>query len=129
MSTPRVLSVGQCGVDHPAISRFLRDAAGAEATAAATAREATDALRSGGYDLVLVNRVFDRDGGSGLDLIRSLKSDPDLSNVAVMLVSNYEDAQQQAVEAGARPGFGKSQLGDPEASRKVKEALGGSSGP
>ena len=110
MANPRVLSVGQCGVDHSAISRFLKDAVGAETTPAATAKEAVDAVRSGGYDLVLVNRVFDRDGGSGLDLIRDLKADPSTAEVPVILVSNYEDAQQQAAAVGALPGFGKAEL-------------------
>jgi hypothetical protein len=31
----------------------------------------------------------------------------------VMLVSNHEDAQRAAVEAGAVPGFGKAALGHP----------------
>ena len=45
-------------------------------------------LRAGEFDLVLVNRVLDADGSSGLDLIRAIKADPDLANVPVMLVSN-----------------------------------------
>lgn len=123
MANPRVLSVGQCGFDHSTISRFLKDAVGAEATPAATAKEALDAVRSGGVDLVLVNRVFDRDGGSGLDLIRDLKSDPATAEVPVILVSNYDDAQQQAVAAGALKGFGKADLGTDSARSVVKEAL------
>jgi CheY-like chemotaxis protein len=62
---------------------------------------------------VLVNRVLDADGSSGLELIRALKAEEQLRDVPVLLVSNYEDAQAQAVQAGAVPGFGKAELGQP----------------
>jgi len=61
----------------------------------------------------LVNRVLD--GGfsidSGIELIRRTTgrngNDP-----RCLLISNHRDAQEQAVAAGARPGFGKSELFD-----------------
>ena len=40
-----------------------------------------------------------------------------------MLVSNYEDAQASAVEAGALPGFGKSELRGERVKRLLAEAL------
>jgi two-component system chemotaxis response regulator CheY len=119
MNVPRVLSVGQCGFDHTRISHFLRDAFGAATIAAESAEKALAALRSGPVQLVLVNRVFDRDGASGLDLIRSIKADPSLSPVPTILISNYADAQAQAVSLGALPGFGKADL----SSAKAREAL------
>ena len=63
---------------------------------------------------MLVNRILDRTGEEGLDFIRDLKADPALASVPVMLVSNFADAQRQAVELGARPGFGKDAIGRPE---------------
>jgi two-component system chemotaxis response regulator CheY len=106
----KVLSVGQCGYDHGSITRQVRARFGAEVVGASDAPEAVAALRQGGFDLVLVNRVLDGDGSSGLDLIRTLKADPALSGVPVMLVSNHESAQDQAVSLGALKGFGKSDL-------------------
>jgi two-component system chemotaxis response regulator CheY len=114
VSRPRILSVGQCGYDHGQISRQLGRQHDAEVAAAATHDEALAAVRAGGIDLVLVNRIGDRDGASGLDLIRALKADPQTSAVPVMLVSNLPDAQEEAVNLGAIRGFGKSELGSPK---------------
>jgi len=43
--------------------------------------------------------------------------------VPVMLVSNYQEAQQQAVGAGAVPGFGKDSLGRPSMIALLKPFL------
>jgi two-component system chemotaxis response regulator CheY len=125
MTTRRVLSVGQCGPDHGSIRRALQSAFAAEVTACDSAGEAIEQLRGGAFDLVLVNRVFDADGDSGLDLIRRLKADPELQGVPVMLVSNFEDAQAQAVAAGAAPGFGKSALQAAQTKERLRPYLGG----
>lgn len=124
MARHRVLSVGQCGFDHSSISRFLQGSFGAEVVAAATASEALQSLQQGEYRLVLVNRVGDRDGAPGVALIRQLKADPALRELPVMLVSNYADAQEEAVEAGALRGFGKSDLASPETRTRLAEFLG-----
>ena len=63
------------------------------------------------FDLILVNRVFDTDGGNGIDMIRSWAEKKSAGETPIMLVSNYEDAQQSAIAAGAVPGFGKGSLG------------------
>jgi two-component system, chemotaxis family, chemotaxis protein CheY len=110
MDKPRILSVGQCSFDHASISRHLGKTYGAEVTGADTKGQALTSLRAGEFDLVLVNRVLDGDGSSGLDLIRAIKADPELAGVPVMLVSNYEDAQAEAKAVGALPGFGKADL-------------------
>ena len=41
----------------------------------------------------------------------------------VMLVSNYEDSQRQAVLAGAAPGFGKSALGQSQMIDRLRQFL------
>jgi two-component system chemotaxis response regulator CheY len=111
---PRVLSVGQCGFDQVALSHHFRKFFDAEVIAAATFSVALSALTAGGFDLVLVNRVTDRDGSLGLDFIRALKAAGSYASVPVMLVSNYRDAQDQAEALGASPGFGKAELKTPE---------------
>jgi two-component system chemotaxis response regulator CheY len=119
---PRVLSVGQCGFDHGKIARHMKQAFGAEVVAADTFPEALEALRGGPpFDLVLVNRVTDADGSRGLDLVRDLNGGP----TPVMLVSNYPEAQEQAVSLGALPGFGKSDLGLPAVHERLKRVLVG----
>src|SRR5262245_42002286 len=111
MVAKRVLSVGQCQADHARLSASLRRAFDVEVIPAEGAVEALERVGKEGFDLVLVNRVFDADGGSGLDFIRRLSQGS--PGLPVMLVSNYEDAQQEAVAAGALPGFGKASLDGP----------------
>lgn len=110
MDSPRILSVGQCSFDHSSIARHLKKSYGAEVAGANTKSEALVTLRAGEFDLVLVNRVFDGDGTSGLDLIRAIKAEPELAGIPLMLVSNYQDAQDEAKALGALPGFGKADL-------------------
>ncbi len=122
MTAKRVLSVGQCAADHMGVTWTFRPL-GVEVTPAATQAQALDRLRKEAFDLVLVNRVFDADGDSGVELIRRIKADEALRATPVMLVSNYADAQKQAVEAGAEPGFGKAELGRQEMLDKVRPYL------
>jgi two-component system chemotaxis response regulator CheY len=123
MSGKRILSVGQCGADHWSLETLLQRQFGAEVLGADTAADAKTQLRRGGIDLVLVNRVFDRDGSPGLDLIADLKGDAALAQVPVMLVSNHRDAQQQAMALGALPGFGKAALSAPATLEQLRAIL------
>ena len=126
MASYRVLSVGQCGFDHARLSQYLKSAFNAQVQRADTAAQALQSLREGGrYDVVLVNRVFDLDAARGLDLIRAIVDDPATNQVPVMLVSNYPEAQQAAVEAGAREGFGKAELGTPRVRTLLSSVLHG----
>jgi CheY-like chemotaxis protein len=124
MSAKRVLSVGQCLADHGSISRVLGREFGAEVVPADTADEALARLRQGPFALVLVNRVLDGDGSPGVDVVRRLKADEALRAVPVMLVSNYDDAQQGAVQEGAVKGFGKGQLTSPATRERLRPFLG-----
>lgn len=108
--TSRVLDVGQCAMDHGAISRLITKSFGAQVDRAHTLAEALDAVGSRSYDLVLVNRILDTDGSAGMAVLEAIKQNPRTAAVRVMLVSNYADAQAQAVAAGAEPGFGKNSL-------------------
>ena len=124
MAGKRVLSVGQCYADHGSITRTLGQHFGAEVVAADSAEEAKDRLRREAFDLVLVNRVLDANGHSGLDVIRQIKGDDESQKVPVMLVSNYDDAQEQAVGLGAERGFGKAALGHPAMLGRLERWLG-----
>lgn len=129
MSSRRVLSVGQCAYDHGKISRHLSQALGVDVEGEDTAEDALSTLAQKPFDLVLVNRVGDADGARGVDLIRAIKADSRTAGVPVMLVSNYEDAQSEAVAAGALPGFGKADLARPETLKRLQAVLDGSSNP
>jgi CheY-like chemotaxis protein len=120
----RVLSVGQCMADHTGIAWTLRQHFAAEVVPADTAAEALDRLRQEPFDLVLVNRIFDADGDSGLDVIRRLQANEKLRHVPVMLVSNYPEPQRQAQELGAKPGFGKAALCEAPTIARLQAFLG-----
>jgi two-component system chemotaxis response regulator CheY len=119
----KVLSLGQCAADNFAITHFLEGNFGAEVIAADTAPEALAYLRNDHFDLVLVNRLLDVNGASGLAFISQVKEDPSLASVPIMLISNYADAQQQALTRGALPGFGKATLSDVEVINRLKPLL------
>jgi CheY-like chemotaxis protein len=122
--TKRVLDVGQCGPDHAAIRAFLSRHFDVEVVQAHGLQDTLDHLRRGRFDLVLVNRKLDADYSDGIEIVRQIKADPAIANVAVMLVTNYPDHQAAAVSAGALHGFGKLQYGDPATREKVAAALG-----
>lgn len=125
MPEQRILSVGQCMPDHNTLVYRLKQRFGARVTPAETFDEALGALRSGSYALVLVNRVSDADGSLGVELIRTLKADPGLASVPVMLVSDLAAAQADAVSLGALSGIGKSELSNPSALERIATALAG----
>lgn len=123
MAGKRVLSIGQCGADHYSLSRTLREHFDAEVLSADSADEALRMLGSDSFDLVLVNRILDADGSAGIALIRRMQEDESLRRVPVMLVSNYEDAQREARQAGALLGFGKGSLGHPAMLARLRPLL------
>lgn len=121
--TKRVLDVGNCGFDHGAIKSLIEDNFDAIVAQANDADEATRQLTESPCDLVLVNRVFDRNGDSGLELIRDLTANGKAPKPPMMLITNYADYQDQAVELGARRGFGKSELNEPATLEKLHACL------
>jgi two-component system chemotaxis response regulator CheY len=123
MSEKHVLSIGQCGADHGSISRTFQQHFQARIVSADSADEALGLLRRESFDLVLINRVLDMDQTYGMEIIKQMKADEKLAATPVMLVSNYDDAQREAVSAGALPGFGKASLGQPQMLARVRDVL------
>ncbi len=109
----QVLSVGQCMLDHSAISRVLEAQFSAVVDYAPDVDSALAVMREQPYALVLVNRILDQTLEEGTDLIRKAKQDDQLRALPIMLVSNFEAAQQEAAALGAVPGFGKADLEAP----------------
>ena len=122
MSGSRVLSIGQCGFDGPQIERLFQQEHAARVDSVDSGEEAVERLKDGQYDLVLVNRRLDGDGSSGVALLEKLHAQS--PQVRFMLVSDRQDAQDEAVAKGALPGFGKSELRAPETAEKIRVALG-----
>src|SRR3954454_5251247 len=119
----RVLDVGQCGPDHAAIRMYLTRNFDCEIVQVDNAQGALTHLKSGKFDLALVNRKLDIDYSDGIDVIRALKADPATAGVPVMLVTNYPEHQEAAITAGAIRGFGKLEFGKPETRDRLAAVL------
>ena len=124
----RMVLVGHCGADTAMLSHALSLAVKDVPVVSANDVRALEGYASTD-SLLLINRVLDgRFGtGSGVELIAQIRARPEAP--AMMLVSNYEDAQAKAVEAGALPGFGKADAYDPATAARLLEAAGGSASP
>jgi hypothetical protein len=85
-------------------------------------RELRAAL-DGGVDLILFNRElgYGFEEEYGVDVIKYLK--PNYPALKMILVSNYPEAQQEAIAAGALPGFGKREIGSKRVTQLLKDAL------
>ncbi|MEX2216016.1 MAG: hypothetical protein WD768_18030 [Phycisphaeraceae bacterium] len=110
---PTIAIVGHCGADAYSLSHLARRVA-PQANIVVISDEASLAAHRHARALWFVNRVLDGAfaPGSGIDLIRRHAG---TGKATMALISNYADAQQQAVVAGAVPGFGKSEIGSPRA--------------
>lgn len=122
-----VLSVGQCGFDNGQIRDLLRLVDPAlEIRFADDQEETLRLLRAGNgrIRLVLVNRILDVDGSSGIELIRTIRANPEpFDHIPLMLISDLETAQASAIASGAVPGFGKSVIRSAQARELVRMAL------
>jgi hypothetical protein len=119
----KVVLVGHCGPDSSylriAVSKAGRDVKVLSADDA----EELKRLLDDGVDLLLLNRQLDFgfDEHEGIALIRGIRMK--YPSVKTMLVSNYPEAQEAAVKAGALPGFGKRDVSTPRVPALIRSAL------
>ncbi len=120
----KVLSVGQCLVDHLAISKLFHSL-GFEVEKIDTQEETIKKLKDkkSQYSLVLINRKLDVDNSEGIELLKKIKNDPEIQNTKVMIVSNYKDVQQMAQKLGALYGFGKAELDKEETKKRILQSI------
>ena len=121
--TKKVVLIGHCGPDSGYLRLAVTSADRAAQVLAADDEQSLQRLIDDGANLLLFNRVLDcgfseEDGAA---VIRRLKARH--PNLKMMLVSNYADAQQAAIAAGALPGFGKRELGTPGVAQLLRDAL------
>jgi CheY-like chemotaxis protein len=120
----KVALVGHCGPDASylrlAVARAVKDAQ----VVFADDQHALNKLIEAGVDLVLLNRQLDYgfETDEGVELIKRLRAK--VPSLKAMLVSNYPDAQQAALQAGAVEGFGKREIGSPKVADLIRSALG-----
>lgn len=119
----KVVLVGHCGPDSSFLKLAVNRALPGSSVVSADDAASLDKQIEQGAELLLLNRVLDYgfDVEEGAQLIRELK--PKHPKLKFMLVSNYDDAQQAAMRAGALPGFGKRDIGSPKVTEMLKGAL------
>jgi PleD family two-component response regulator len=122
MSQKTVLSIGQCRPDTAAIGYYLKSQFDVNVLTADLPDQAMAVLEANPVDLVMINRKLDADGSDGLEILTRIRGGSK-SAVPVMLVSNYADWQQKAVEMGAVYGFGKAELNRPETRTRLAAIL------
>ena len=120
----KIALVGHCGPDSSylriAVSKAERDVQVLSVDDDSDLKRALDE----GVDLLLLNRQLDYgfETDEGVELIKRLRAKA--PSLKAMLVSNYPDAQQAALQAGAVEGFGKREIGSPKVSELIRSALG-----
>jgi predicted oxidoreductase len=119
----KVALVGHCGPDSSYLRMTVSAADKSIKVLAADTEQELQHLLDDGVDLLLFNRVMDYGfaDDEGVAIIRRLREKH--PKVKMMLVSNFPEAQQAAVAAGALPGFGKRELGTPRVAQMLRDAL------
>ncbi len=98
---------------------------GFEVQTAVDGMDGWNAVRIGNFDLVITD--IDMPRMSGFDLVRSIKDDPRLYKIPVMIVS-YKDRdsdRRKGIEAGADYYLTKSSFHDETLTKAVQELIGG----
>jgi len=122
--TKKVLDVGNCGPDLATITRFLTSNFDCAVEQAHGPEDTLSKLRDGSYDLVTINRKLDRDYTDGVEILKAIKADAEISSVPVMIVTNLPEHQDAAVALGAERGFGKLEYELPGTLEKLTSILG-----
>lgn len=103
----QVLVAGNCDPDTRALQGLLKELGAGEIQVAESSQEVEQLLGKQTFQLVLLNRVFDSTGELALEILAKLTPQ---QRSRCMLISNFQDAHQAAVQLGAKAGFGKRQL-------------------
>jgi response regulator RpfG family c-di-GMP phosphodiesterase len=119
----KVLDVGNCNPDHASISRLLTSSFNVQVLRADNAAQTMAILATEPVGLILVNRKIDEDYSDGIEIIKQLKAEPKFASIPVMLITNYEEHQEQAMELGAIRGFGKLSLSSPDTISRLRQVL------
>ena len=118
-----VVLVGHCGPDSSYLKMAVQKSLPEAAVMSADDDADLQKLIGGGADLLLLNRQLDYGFAteSGVEVIQQLRTQH--PNLRMMLVSNYPEAQAEAIAAGALPGFGKREIGTPRVAQVLREAF------
>ncbi|TWT92400.1 response regulator [Stieleria varia] len=122
--TRLVIDCGNCGPDFHSIRQMVTSHFDATVVQTHGAQDTLELLRTRDVDLVTVNRKLDRDYSDGMEVVKLIRADPEVGSVPIMLVTNYPEHQEAAMELGCERGFGKLAIGDPETLELLTPFLG-----
>lgn len=118
---PTFVLIGHCGPDSYLLKNAINRAV---PEAKIVFADDDDALRPHlkPESILLVNRLLDGgfDEDTGVELIARFAQSP--TKPRMLLVSNHDDAQQQAEAVGALPGFGKREVNSARATERLRNA-------
>ena len=117
-----ILVVGNCSPDNAALAQMVHENFDVEIETASSNREADRVLSERRFDLVLVNRIFDATGESGIEMIERVTS-ASVDSPPILIMTNFADQRQLAIEKGAEGGFGKSELNSPSTVETLRRFL------
>ncbi len=117
-----VLIVGHCDLDNPQITSLVEKNFSSNVTRLKLSKRAIEYLEKENYDLVIINRIGAFDQESGLELIKKIKEDGRFKT-PLMMVTNYKDQMDKAVEEGAVPGYGKDMIHDKDTIELLSQYL------
>ncbi|MCB9844816.1 MAG: hypothetical protein H6811_02355 [Phycisphaeraceae bacterium] len=119
-----VVLVGHCGPDAYLLRNVVHRVAPDRDVKRADDDASLESLAPGAA-LLLINRRLDGafTNASGVELIREIRDRRGASAPAMILVSNFADAQAMAQANGALPGFGKAELNRALVGERLRAAL------
>ena len=118
-----VLIVGHCDADNPLITSLVEKNFSAKVTREKLLKKAIGCLEKQDYDLVIINRIGAFDQEEGLELIKEIKKDGRF-NTPLMMITNFKEQMDKAIESGAVQGYGKDKLYDEETVELLSKYLG-----
>lgn len=123
MTSRTILSVGQCRPDTAAITQFFTSNFDARVITSDLPADTMETLASVQVDLILINRKLDADYSDGMEILKAIRKESTFADIPVMLISNFPEWQEKAVDAGATYGFGKAELNSPDVVDRVRAVL------
>ncbi len=118
-----VLIVGHCDQDNPQITSLIEKNFSAKVTREKLLKKTIGCLEKQNYDLVIINRIGAFDQEEGLELIKEIKEDGRFKT-PLMMITNFKEQMDKALECGGVQGYGKDKLYDEETVGLLSEYLG-----
>ena len=86
-------------------------------------KDTLEILQKEPVHLIMINRKLDMDYSDGLEILKVLKKDEKLKAIPAMIITNYPEHQEAAVQAGAEYGFGKLQFAESATHERLSRYL------